>query len=86
MKSKTAKRECFCGKTYTGYWSLYHHIEKSHSREVLEYLEQDISVIQCRYCDDDNKPINESSTREHARRHHMKEGIDYFIQFKCVRP
>jgi hypothetical protein len=47
-------------------------------------LEQDISVIQCRYCDDD-KPIDESSL-EHVRRHHMKPGIDNFILFKCVHP
>ena len=84
MRSKTAKWECLCGKPYTGKWALYHHIEKSHSREVLDDLEQDISVIQCRYCD--NKPINESSTREHARKHHMKPGIDNFILFKCVHP
>jgi hypothetical protein len=84
MRNKTAKWECLCGKPYTGKWALYHHVEKNHSREVLDDLEQDISVIQCRYCDD-NKPINELSTREHSRRHHMKQGIDNFILFKCVR-
>jgi hypothetical protein len=86
MRSKTAKWKCFCGKPYTGKWSLYHHIEHSHLREVLDDLEQDISVIKCRYCDDNNKPINESSTREHARRHHMKPGIDNFILYKCIPP
>jgi hypothetical protein len=48
-----------CGKRYTGKWALYHHVEKSHSREVLDDLEQANSVIHCRYCDD-NKPINDS--------------------------
>jgi hypothetical protein len=37
-----------CGKRYTGKWALYHHVEKSHSREVLDDLEQANSVIHCR--------------------------------------
>jgi hypothetical protein len=81
MRNKVGKWECLCGKSYAGKWALYHHIEKSHSKEVLDYLEQDIKMNQCWYCD--NETIEESSPREHARSHHMRKGIDDFIHFKC---
>jgi hypothetical protein len=42
-----------------------------------------IKVNECWYCDNNNAS---KSTREHARRHHIKEGIDGFIQFKSIHP
>lgn len=83
MGTNPAKWKCRCGKVFPRKWTLYHHVEKSHSREALGYLERDIRMDQCFYCY--NKPIKESTIHKHTRIHHMKPAIDEFIQYQCER-
>jgi hypothetical protein len=83
MRSKQVKWECVCGKVFPRKWTLYHHIENSHSREALGYLERDIRMDRCFYCD--NKPIMEPTIHKHSRMHHMRLAINEFIQYQCVR-
>jgi hypothetical protein len=84
MGTKAAEWRCWCGESYRGKWPLYHHIKNSHSRRVLEDLEEDLKLNQyeCGYCD--NNPIKESSLRDHARKFHLRKGINDFIKFKCT--
>jgi len=75
------KWKCQCHKVFTGKRELRHHVENSHSTEALRNLERDITKDQCFYCD--NKPINETTIRNHSKKHHMKRAIDDFIESQC---
>lgn len=85
MGTKTAKWrwKCGCGKGFPRKWTLYHHVQDSHSREALGYLERDIRIGRCFYCND--KPVEESTKHQHAKIHHMKRAIDDFIIHQCER-